>query len=76
MIQDMHVLCSIQLSLHIVIENSPQQDAATNTILHRWDGDTHVMSGASFSPDPRIRIEAKRINLDFIRTENHVSHTQ
>ena len=46
----------------------PQHDSAT-TVFH------HVMSGAWFLPDMMLRIEARQLNLGFVRPENLVSHS-
>ena len=44
-------------------------------MLHRWDGVVQVMNSAWFPPDITLRIEAKQLNLGFIRPENLVSHS-
>ena len=79
--QDISVLCSIQLSLNPDQSPSPcrlktpqQHDAAT-TRLSRWDGIGQVMSSAWFPPDMTLRIKAKQFNLGVIRPENFVSHS-
>ena len=43
-------------------------------MLHRRDGIGQLMSGAWFPPDVTLGIQAKELNLGFIRQENLVSH--
>ena len=42
-------------------------------MLHCRDGNGQVMSGAWFPPDMTLDIQAKEVNLGFIRPENLVS---
>ena len=57
----------LRISLYFALFN-PINDVAT-TMFHRRDG-------ARFPPDVTLGIQARVFNLDFVRPDNLVSHSQ